>query len=145
MFNSHLWEMTDAKYYLYSATLSVYCPAECTNNNYYYYDTIYSFCIPLPKCITKYTSFNSKLTMTIIIYPFVYWDGASTSTNWVNVYVHNSGPVWYLAGLIYNGYFHSLLVSLCIKKTSQLSVILGCTSCPLRCIQTSGQLSYNKK
>lgn len=26
LLNSHLWEMTDAKYYLYSATLLIYCP-----------------------------------------------------------------------------------------------------------------------
>lgn len=26
LLNSHLWEMTDAKCYLYSATLFIYCP-----------------------------------------------------------------------------------------------------------------------
>lgn len=56
LLNSHLWEMTDAKYYLYSATLFIYCPILSTGcNNYYnyYYETIYSLCIPLPKSFTS--------------------------------------------------------------------------------------------
>ena len=43
---SHLWEMTDAKYYLYSATLFIYCPVlstECNNHYNYYYEAMLQF------------------------------------------------------------------------------------------------------
>lgn len=67
LLNSHLWEMTDAKYYLYSATLFIYHPlGVITIIIIMKQSTVCVF--PCPKVsLLKYTSFNSKLTVTLIL------------------------------------------------------------------------------
>lgn len=145
LLNSHLWEMTDAKYYLYSATLFIYCPILSTGcNNYYnyYYETIYSLCIPLPKSFTSVIYLIQQqinCDFTIIYHLFI----EMVFYFYLSECLHpqfRSG-LWF-TGSFTMAYVHSSLILRCIKMTSQSSVNLGCASCLLQCTQTSGQLNY---
>ena len=76
----------------YSYTVQ-YCPLSVITIIIIIMKQCYSLCIPLPKSFTSVMYLiNSKLTVTLILSTICLLRWCSLSI-WVNVYIHNSGPV----------------------------------------------------